>query len=178
LLLIFLAAGSAWLAWWQPRLNGTATDADGQVLPNYYLTTVTLRNYATDGTLQRTLKAERLEHVPGVGTHVIQPRLTLESKIGSPWTISATEGRLNVDGTVLTLPGKVSISRLATPANRAVRLQTSNLLYRHLEGYIETDEAVTVTSERDRISAVGLKAWLQEPGRLRFLSSVRAHYEP
>jgi LPS export ABC transporter protein LptC len=178
LLLIALAAGSAWLAWWQPDMTDTKRTHDGQALPNYYLTTVTLRNYTPDGALQRVLKAERLEHIPDVGTHLTQPRLTLENPVGAPWTITATEGRLNADGSVLNLPGKVLISRLATPQNRPVRLQTSDLRYRQAEGYIETDEAVTVTSEKDRINAVGLKAWLQAPGHLQFLSRVRAHYEP
>jgi LPS export ABC transporter protein LptC len=178
LLLLLLAAGSAWLAWWQPGTEDTARSRADRPLPDYYLSTVTLRHYSPDGTLQRLLKAERLEHVPGVGTHLAQPRLTLENPVGSPWHITAIEGRLNPDGTILHLPGEVLISRLATPFNRPVRLQTRDLHYQQAEGYIETDEAVTVTSERDRIDAVGLKAWLQAPSHLQFLSRVRAHYEP
>lgn len=178
LLLLILAAGSAWLAWLQPDTQDAQRARDGQALPDYYLTTVTLRNYTPDGVLQRVLKAERLEHIPNVGTQLKQPRLTLENQVGSPWQVTATEGRLNADGSILHLPGEVLISRLATPLNRPISLQTRDLRYRRAEGYIETDEAVTVTSERDRIEAVGLKAWLQTPGRLQFLSRVRAHYEP
>jgi lipopolysaccharide export system protein LptC len=76
------------------------------------------------------------------------------------------------------MPEDVQISRSATPANRPLQVTTRNLRYRPAEGYAETDEAVTVTSNQDRIDAVGLQAWLLEPARMRFRSQVRGHYEP
>lgn len=178
LLLVGLAVGSAWLAWRQPESGDTPRDASGKPLPDYYLTELTLTHYGPDGVLQRTLKSERLKHLAAHGTTLQQPRLTLHNPTGSPWVITAESGRLPPDEEILELSGEVEISRLATPDNRPLRMETRNLRYHQTEGYAETDEAVTVTSEKDRIDAVGLKAWLTSPGHIQFLSQVRAHYEP
>jgi len=178
ILLFAILAGSTWLAWLQPDDAPIPLDRSGQPLPDYYLTGLSLRQYGPDGGLARVLKAERLTHVLEQGTALQQPRLTLENPVGAPWVVSGERGQLDPDGTTLTLPDAVLITRLATPYNRSMRLETRNLRYRMDQGYAETDEAVTVISDRDRIDAVGLQAWLQDPGRIHFSSQVRGHYEP
>jgi lipopolysaccharide export system protein LptC len=178
LLLAVVAAGTTWLAWLRPpEALRSPQHSDGPVA-DYYLKDISLRHYAVDGALHRLLKAERLEHIPGKGTQLEQPRLTQENPSGSPWQISAARGQLSPDGATLTLLGEVEISRLATPDNQPIHLLTSNLRYRQADGYAETDEAVTVTRDQSRIDAVGLKAWLQPPGHIQFLSQVKARYEP
>lgn len=178
LLLVALAAGSAWLAWLRPAEQQPPPGRDGTPRADYFLKQLALKHYGADGQLQRTLKAERAEHQPQGGTRLTAPRITLESQPGSPWQIDAEQGLLSQDGETLTLPGRVVISRLATPYNRAMELRTRDLHYRQTAGYAETDQAVTVKSNGSRIEAVGLKAWLASPGRIQFLSQVRAHYEP
>jgi LPS export ABC transporter protein LptC len=178
ILLFAVLAGSTWLAWLQPDAPAIPLGRTGQPLPDYYLSGLDLRQYGPDGRLARLLKAERLTYVMEQGTTLQQPRLTLENAVGAPWVVSGEGGQLDPDGTTLTLPGAVLITRLATPDNRSVRLETRNLQYRMDQGYAETDEAVTVISDRDRIDAVGLQAWLQDPGRIHFRSQVRGHYEP
>jgi lipopolysaccharide export system protein LptC len=177
-LLIAAAAFSAWLAWGGPEDKAAPLDAAGKPLPDYYLTGLTLEDYNADGDLSRILRTERLSHISADGTDLEQPRLTLETPQGSPWTITAKQGQLDAAGDTLTLPGAVQITRLATPQNRPLRLNTANLRVRPKQGYAETDEPVTVISNGDRIDAVGFEAWLQGPARIHFRSQVRGHYEP
>jgi LPS export ABC transporter protein LptC len=178
LLLLVALVGSAWLAWLRPDGGIIPLSRDDGSDADYYLTGLTLQQFGADGTLLRTLKAERLSHVAGLGTTLDQPHLTVENASGSPWVIVGSRGHLDPDGTVLTMPEDVEITRLATPANRPLRLNTRNLRYRPAEGYAETDEAVTVISDRDRVDAVGLEAWLLDPVRIHFRSQVRGRYEP
>jgi LPS export ABC transporter protein LptC len=178
LLLMLALAGSAWLAWLQPETGILSLDRNGEPLADYYLTGLTLDQFGPDGSLQRTLKAERLDHHAGQGTRLDQPRLTVQTRSGSPWLIVGERGHLDPAGELLTLSDQVQITRLATPHNRPVRLTTRDLRYRPGEGYAETDEAVTVTSDRDRVDAVGMQAWLLDPARIHFRSQVRGHYEP
>lgn len=177
-LLLGVLALSAWLAWLRPEDAIIPVDRHGAPLPDYYLTGVTLRQYGVDGGLSRQLKAERLDHIQGTGTDLTAPRLTLDNRDGAPWQVNAEHGVLSPDGKLLTLPDAVHISRRASLTNRPLQLQTTALRYRLEQGYAETDEAVTVTSERDRVDAVGMQAWLQDPGRIHFRSQVRGHYEP
>lgn len=178
LLFIGLAIGSAWLAWLQPEPDSIPLADKAGTLPDYYLTDVTLTHYGPDGALEGVLKSKRMTHLPGQGTALQQPHLTRRNPTGAPWVVTADSGQVAPDGDTLDLAGNVVISRLATPDNRAMQLETPKLRYRQSEAYAETDEAVTVTSEKDRIDAVGLKAWLKSPGHLQFLSQVRARYEP
>lgn len=177
-LLLLLLLGSGWLAWLKPDNPVDLIDRSGQPLPDYTLEGLQLRQYDEQGMLARILKAKRLEHVADQGTALDQPRLTVESAEGAPWQISGARGQVSADGQLLTLPDDVLITRLATVTNRPLRLETRNLRYHLDKGYAETDEAVTVTSDHDRIDAVGLQAWLQDPGRIHFRSQVRGHYEP
>ena len=178
LLLVVALVLSAWLAWRPTDAPPPPLAADGTPMPDYYLTGLTLQDYAPDGTLSRVLRTERMSHITDDGTALVQPQLTLENSQGSPWVITGERGQLNPGGDTLTLPDQVQITRLATPDNRPLRLTTSNLRVRPAEGYAETDEAVTVVSNGDRIDAVGLKAWLQGPARIHFNSQVKGHYEP
>lgn len=179
MLLLLLLVGSTWLAWLRPGDAPISLDRNGQPLPDYYLTGLTLRQFGPTGDLTRVLKAERLTHVAEQGTELQRPVITLENAAGAPWQVTGDRGQLTPDGNLLTLPDAVLITRAASPQNRPIRLVTRNLRYRMDQGYAETDEAVTVTSDhQDRIDAVGLRAWLQDPGRIHFRSQVRGHYEP
>lgn len=178
LLLLAALAATGWQAWLRPAADIVPLDRDGTPLPDYYLTGLTLQEFAPDGSLARTLKTARLSHVAAQGTDLQQPHLTVDTARGSPWLIEAARGHLDPSGKVLDLPGAVQVTRLATPDNRPLRLETRDLQLRPAEGYAETDQPVTVTSDRDRINAVGLQAWLQDPVRIHFRSRVRGHYEP
>lgn len=179
LLLIALLLGTGWLAWIDQGQDMAPIDRSGQPLPDYTLSGLTLRQYGEHGQLDRVLKAGYLEHIAQQGTRLTKPELTVTSRDGgAPWVIRGATGRVDPTGTRLTLPDDAVIIRAATPANRPLHLKTRNLSYRLDQGYAQTDEAVTVTSDRDRIHAVGLQAWLQDPARIHFKSQVRGHYEP
>ncbi len=179
LLLVVVLLGTGWLAWLRPPAAVVPIDRSGGPLPDYTLSGLTLRQYGDTGELDRVLKATEVIHIADDGTRLTAPRVTLLARDGgAPWEISGATGRMDADGNTLTLPNDALITRSATPANRPLQLQTRKLSYRLDRGYAETDEAVTVTSDRDRITAVGLQAWLQTPGRIHFKSQVRGHYEP
>lgn len=178
LLLLVLMAGSAWLAWFGSDHHIIPLDRDDSPVPDYYLSGLTLSHFGPDGQLSRILRAEQMSHVAGEGTDLERPRLTLHAPSGAPWVVTGTRGRLDPAGEVLTLPDDVLITRRATASNRPLRIETRNLRYRPAEGYAETDETVTVTSDGDRIESVGLNAWLTEASRILFRSQVRGHYEP
>jgi lipopolysaccharide export system protein LptC len=81
------------------------------------------------------------------------------------------------DGDTALLQGKVRITRDAAPGVRPVVLDTTNLLVRRHEDYLETAEAATLVSEGSRASGVGVQAWLGKENRIKLLSQARGHYE-
>lgn len=179
LVLVGLAAFSWWLAQ-EPAGDETSTEqqADSK-LPDYYIKGLALTTTDEDGQPTRSLSAGELRHyLHDDSTEVLQATLTIHVEQGTPWQISADSGWVSADGDLVLLNGPVSLTREAGPDNRPLTLNTRDLRIQPREGYAETDEKVTVISNQDRVEAVGLRAWLRQPTRIKFLAQVKGRYVP
>jgi lipopolysaccharide export system protein LptC len=93
-----------------------------------------------------------------------------------PWVIRSERAWVSADGDTLRLLGKVKITRDAAPGIRPVEVNTTNLLVRRKDDYVETADFATLVSQNSRASGVGVQAWLGKENRIRLLSEARGHY--
>jgi lipopolysaccharide export system protein LptC len=174
-------AVTAALTWWLAQ-----EDADGPSLStapqgghqiDYYLRRLSFTTYTADGDPARTLRAPELRHFADDDTTEIDlPYMEIHKASAPPWEVRAKTGWISPDGALVRLQGDVVIRREAGPGVRPMRIVTPEMRVEPERDYAETDEPVTVTSRADRIDSVGMQAWLTEPGRIKFLSQVRARY--
>jgi lipopolysaccharide export system protein LptC len=130
------------------------------------------------GQLRRHLLAERLEHFPDdQTTRLQQPRLHLLEPDRPPWRIRSERGWISPDGALVLLQGEVFIDRDAAGEVQPVHLVTRDLRVQPRDEYAETDQPVQAHSDRHRVTATGLQAWLRAPLRIKLLADVRGHYE-
>jgi lipopolysaccharide export system protein LptC len=180
LLLVGLAAASWWLAErGADRPPADAADATARVA-DYYVRGLEVTTMTPAGRPGRTLQTAELRHFLADNTTELETaQLTVHQREDQPpWVISAERGWLSADGELLLLQGKVTVSRAAAAGIRPLRLETSNLRIQPREDYAETDEHVRVVSRDDEVEAVGMRAWLRAPARLKLHSQVRGRYVP
>ena len=173
-----LVAGLSWWLAGEPPIveRQTNTPADGGEI-DYYLRDLEFATYSEDGVLARTLIAPEMRHYPADdSTELDRPRMTIHRADAPPWRVRSDSGWVSPDGERVHLRGEVFIERDAGKDVRPMQILTRNLWVEPERDYAETDEPVTVTSLTDRIDSVGMQAWLNEPGRIKFLSQVRGRH--
>jgi lipopolysaccharide export system protein LptC len=176
LLLLIIAAGSWWLAR-QLESDGRSRQAD-QHLPDYTLEQLATTTLDKEGKPLRRLQASRLAHYPDDdSTELSRPHLTLYEEGRPPWRVRSERGWLSGDGELLLLQGQVDIDRSAAPTVRPAHIVTHNLRVQPRENYAETDEQVSMRSEKSWVTSKGLQLWFAQPMRLKLLTNVRGHYE-
>jgi lipopolysaccharide export system protein LptC len=136
-----------------------------------------LTTFDAGGTPLRRLQAARLVHYRGSGdTRLLRPRFTLFEQERELWRIVSESGLLAQDHSRLELEGEVKIRRRGDSRHPPLHIETRDLLVKPDTEYAETAAPVKITSDDNRISAVGMRAWLRPPGHIRFLSQTRAYY--
>lgn len=177
--LIIVFAG---FSWW---LVGTDAESelprphDGPRLVDYYLRGLSVTTHNADGLPARTLKTRELKHYyDDDTTELTRPRLTFHQGDDPPWLVAAETGWVSADGELVLLSGKVDVDRMAAPGIRPMHLETRDVRLQPRQDYAETDAPVSVRSANDRLQSTGLQAWLAQPTRFKFLSEVKAYYEP
>lgn len=140
------------------NLRTTSMDAQGR--PARYLETPWLTRFLDDQT-----------------SELEKPVLKVFKEGEPPWVIRAERAWVSPDGETSILQGQVQITRDGAPGIRPVRVDTTNLLVRPTEDYLETAEGATLVSLRSRASGVGVQAWLGRENRIKLLSQARGHYE-
>jgi lipopolysaccharide export system protein LptC len=126
----------------------------------------------------RALETPRLTRFLDDQTSELEtPVLTVYRAGEPPWVIRSERAWVSSDGYTAVLQGEVHISRDAAPGIRPVTIDTTNLLVRRQEDYLETAEFATLVSQGSRASGVGVQAWLGKENRIKLLSKARGHYE-
>jgi lipopolysaccharide export system protein LptC len=101
------------------------------------------------------------------------PRLTLYEAEGPPWRATSREGLVLRGGDEVRLSNEVRIERAGSGGSRPVRLDTSEVTIWPRRQYAQGDRPVRIESERDWLTAQGLRLWFAEPARAEFPG--RAH---
>lgn len=101
------------------------------------------------------------------------PSLTLYRAEGPPWRADSRHGLLLAGGDEVRLSTEVRIERAASAGSRPVRLDTTELTVWPQRQFAQGDQPVRIESERDWLTAQGLRLWFAEPMRAEFPG--RAH---
>ncbi|MEJ2575418.1 MAG: LPS export ABC transporter periplasmic protein LptC [Gammaproteobacteria bacterium] len=179
LLLLLVAGLTGWLAYdrspsTEPAALPASVRAAEVITRDTWFTTM-----GAEGLPARTLRAAEARYYgDALGTELAMPHLTVYREEGPPWEVYARRGWVKGDGASVRLEEDVVLERASAPGVRPARLTTERLRINLNDNYAETGAPVTIVSESDRVDAVGMKAWLGEPSRVKFLSMVRGYYEP
>lgn len=183
LVLAVLVALGALLSWW---LSESETDQqrklarpDGPRDVDYRIRGFEVIRMTPAGIPAHRLSADTLRHFTDDDTTELDnPHLTVFQGTEPPWEIDAEQAWLSADGSIILLTGEVVIERAGSSETPPTTLFTRDLRVQPREDYAETDEAVRVESESDWLDAVGMRAWLRPPSRIKFLSDVKGFYVP
>ena len=185
LLILALIVSASWLLHDKPTSTEQSAAPEQQTghlaghQVDYYLRGLQATTMGPDGKPARTLSAAQVKHFQDdETTELIEPQLLVFQGDLPPWKIQADSGWVSSDGSLVLLNDKVSIERAGGTASKPILIETANLRIQPREDYAETDEQVRVRSEQDWLDATGMKAWLREPSRIKFLADVKGFYAP
>lgn len=146
-------------------------------VPDYYMDNFEMTTMDDQGRPSSMLSSSKMLHYPDDdSTELNNPTMILYRDTGKPWTVKADRGWVASDNKLVLLSGNVVIDRHSGPNNRPVRLFTSRLRIHPKTDFAETDQAVTMVSEKRKTTATGMRAYVRE-GQLQLLDNVKVSYE-
>ncbi|MEJ2143423.1 MAG: LPS export ABC transporter periplasmic protein LptC [Gammaproteobacteria bacterium] len=146
-------------------------------IPDTFMENLSTYNLDKKGILRHELKADYMAHYPfDDHSDFKSPELILYHSGKKHWSISADKGTTKKDIDEIILQGKVNIYRLdKTTGKPDLTINTAEVLIRPDEAYLETDKTISITSGKQRIQSVGIRANL-DAGTVELLSHVRGVY--
>ncbi len=178
LILLPLAALLAALGYWninpesfidQPQTVAADTAID------FYVVNPRTQQFQTDGQLDYSLKADKLEHIKTSDITLLdKPDLLLYRNNEQPWHVQSLLGEVSPKGEQVELIDNVRIER-PDAQGRPTLLTTSRLSVFPDKEYAQTQQAVRIEAANGVTTAKGMKAYLNE-GRMLLLSNVRGQH--
>jgi lipopolysaccharide export system protein LptC len=174
LLLVLVVIGSGWLLYRhdssQQQTTVSATGHDS------FVSGMDLRVMNANGQLKYHVMADSMRHFPHrEHLDLVQPVIDLRREDGTAWHITSERGRTTASGDRVWLLGQVDIHRPATGKAGSLRIHTSDLLVQPDKELASTDRAATITTERYRVDATGLRANFRR-GQLQLRSRVKGTF--
>ena len=180
-LLAGILAAVAALTWWlaeRYRVDEPRPAAAPAHVPEYYAKNLRTTGMDAQGRPARSLETPRLtRYLDDQSSELETPVLRVYKEGEPPWVVRSERAWVSPDGDTALLQGKVRITRDAAPGIRPVAIDTTNLLVRQRDDYVETAEFATLVSDQSQASGVGVQAWLGKDNRIKLLSQARGHYE-
>lgn len=180
-LLAFALAALGGGAWWimKGRGGGEPLAIQRTRTPDYIVSHFTAVETDASGQPRRRLAAEQLRQFVAENLAELDaPRLSLFEAEGPPWQAQSRHGRLLDGGEQVQLNDSVVVSRPAFGANRAVQLATSELTVWPKRQYAQGDRPVRIDSERDWLTASGVKLWYAQPIRAELPGRAHIYLAP
>ncbi len=148
-------------------------------IPGYFVRNLSMTSMGADGLPERHIESSNVvQYQDDQTTEMEAPKYNFYRPGQPPWDVQAEQGWLSADGELALLSGRVTIIRPASETTVPFKMVTSDLRIQPENNYLETDNAVTATSGKDQIDAIGMQAWMGQPSRIKFLSDVRSIYVP
>ena len=180
LLAVALAAlgGSAWWIM-QGQVGEEAPTVQRERTPDYVVSRFSAVETDDTGQPRRRLVAEQMrQFVSEDLAELDSPRLSLFESEGPPWEAESRRGLLLSGGEEVRLNDAVTIYRKEFGSSRPLRLSTSELQVWPKRQYAEGNRPVRIDSERDWLTAEGIKLWYAEPDRAEFPGRVHIFMAP
>jgi lipopolysaccharide export system protein LptC len=172
----------ALLSWYLSDSDNKKPAGQEETLPHvakYFVRDLSMTSMGIDGQPERHIESSYVvQYLDDETTEMAAPVYMFYRTDQPPWHVQAERGWLSADGELALLSGRVTILRAASATTAPFKLVTSDLRIQPGNNYVETDNPVEANSGQDRITATGMQAWMGEPGRIKFLSNVRATYVP
>jgi lipopolysaccharide export system protein LptC len=180
LALALLLAVALSLAWWVNELSHpeSAPKSANADTPDAYADGLRVERFDEQGRMIQRLESPRMVHFDQAGvTEFTRPVVRQYSLDKPPWILQAEKGIARHREEKLFLPGEVEIDRAGQDDVAPYRIRTRDLTLQMPGIHVSTDQPVTLTSGEQRLTGLGLEAWLRAPARLRLLHQVRGYYE-
>lgn len=166
--------------------DALSTTRDSTRFPQYYMTSVEIREFGVDGSLRYQLTTPLVAHfqvhadAPSGEDYTLfdQPEMHFYDvdPDNAPWHVTAQRGRSETHGELIRLLDDVLIQQ-QTRSNGLIRITTSELNLHTKTQFAQTDKAVNMRSAKGQMSATGMEADLAKSW-LTLKSQVKAVYEP
>lgn len=173
-LLLFLAVVSAWLNYTvQGPNNKQKRDGDPEAIVENFEAIRT----DTSGRLKERLTASKLTHYSGTKLSLLEaPRLTQMSPNAADLMVVADRATLTRNNEEVRMENNVQVTRLATPQNGALQLNTQRLLVYPKRDLLRAPGAVTVQGDGLNLRAGRME--IQSKQRMiKFSGRVKALYQ-
>jgi lipopolysaccharide export system protein LptC len=178
---LFFVAIIAFAVWW---LEDVVQKSQDEILqkqhnrPDFYMQDFTMQSFDKKGKLSYSTKGHSMVRYPKDGSlEITELDMTSLANPNGPASIKAQTARLTEDGNKVLLTGDVRVHRKQTAAQDSLQILTEKLLLDIERDYAETDQAITLISDKHHVKAVGMQAWLKHH-KVRLLSKVRGQHEP
>ena len=174
-LLLLLAS----LTWWlqikvAPGIRQSAQPQRHD--PDYIMENFEATTMNTQGNMEYRVTARKMAHFPDDDTTELErPLVTAYTDTVALWQVQAERGIARTRNDEVFLAGTVIATRLPTPEQGAVTIDTSNLTINHADNLGVTPDKVTITEAHGVTRATGMRIYLKEK-RLELLSNVRGTY--
>lgn len=176
--LLSLAGASIWLKKdSSDELESTPVKKKQPHVADYYMDNFEMTTMDAQGRPSSLLISDKMLHYPDDdSTELNKPIMTMYRETGKPWIVKADRGWVAAGNELVLLSGNVVINRHSGPNNRPVKLFTSRLRIHPKTDFAETDQPVTMVSEKRKTTAVGMRAYVRD-GQLQLLDDVQVRYE-
>jgi lipopolysaccharide export system protein LptC len=143
--------------------------------PDAFVLNATYLTFDETGQLRTRLRSDKAVHFPATEQgQLTNPRLTVYPKDGTPWEITSLEGLLFINEDKIELMGFVTVTG-EQPPGKPLRFDSPSLLYEDKTRFIRTDQPVTINSQFNQLSAVGMEFEVDKKV-LRLFSRVEGVY--
>ncbi len=174
LLLLVLAALSAWLKW-QSSPSPVPTAA-GESGPDYYLKNFTITATGADGAPRHLIEADYMEYLSGQETlQFIAPRLLFQEREESSWSVTARRASVSDRGKRILMQGDVTIRRRGTAANGNLEMETADLLVLPDRKSASSDAPVRMSMDGSTLKATGLRLDMARE-RVELMHRIRGRF--
>ncbi|HYN77770.1 MAG TPA: LPS export ABC transporter periplasmic protein LptC [Lamprocystis sp. (in: g-proteobacteria)] len=169
------------IAWW--LLQGLIADPPARPrarAPNHVVSDLNAIETNPDGRLKQRLVAAQLRQFVGEDRSELDaPRLTIfDTAGGPPWRAASVNGLLLANGAEVHLIDDVRIDRAGTDQARSMRLTTTELTIWPKREYAQGDQPVRIESDRDWLTASGVRLWYARPARAEYPGRVHISIAP
>ena len=164
------------VAWWLLRgMSEEPVQRPRERMPKHVVSDFSAVETDPTGRPARRLAARQLrQYVEEDLAELDLPRLTLFDHAGGmPWEASAQRGFLMSHGEEVHLLDLVKLDRAGTAVTRSFTLDTSEMRVWPKREYAQSDQPVSIESDRDWLTAAGMRLWYAHPSRAEFPG--RAH---
>jgi lipopolysaccharide export system protein LptC len=131
--------------------------------------------YDENGFSSHLISKETLFYPKSDKIQIVEPYATFSNEEGEMIELKSNKGNFDQARNILVLQGEVLIHQ-DQPADKAWSISGSEFVIDKEQGFISSDQEVTIKQDRSVMTAIGLKGNLHEK-RIDLLSNVRGQYE-